>query len=581
MAPLTAMQQHRVHDSRWLGAALWVLLVVFCLAGVFGRSLSGPNEALEGGVVADMFRYGTVVVPTIDGQPFYEKPPLLYWTALSFCRAAGGLSEGLIRLPSALGAFGTLVLMHLFLAGRRRPAELTHSRVQAWAAVFLCATTALFAQYARIVLTDMMLTFAVTLALFLFWRAYEAPAVGWRRWAPFLVVAAAAFYAKGLIGPGLVWCAVGAFLAWKRRFGQLARLAVVFAVVLAAVVAPWAWALWRQGGAEALRAVFWDNEVGRFLQLTGPGLAPDPFFVDKRAWHFYLTHLPASLAPWTLLLPLVLWDWFRRGGARRSEFDVFLRAVVVGMLLLLHASTAKAARYALPVYPFLFMMAGVWLADLAETPRPRRLASLVWTVSAALFGLVLVGAPAACLVAYARPAGFVREAGASGWWAAGAAVTAAATLAAAWLAVRWTRRGRRGIVWPLAPAAGAALLAPCILLASPVLDYQRTVVPVAELAARQVAQGREVALASEDSDGPAAFSYYLQRRVPLLAADPGAVAKYLEGDQPRAVIVNQALRDPLARILGSDPYSVETADQAGGRSRDFVIFLNKSVTAGR
>jgi 4-amino-4-deoxy-L-arabinose transferase-like glycosyltransferase len=126
--------------DRRLAMGLWILLVFFSFHGVFGHSLWGGNDTREGGMIWDMFRNGTYVTPTINGTPFLEKPPLLHWTGVAICRAAGTVTEGLVRLPAALYGFGTLVLLVLFVRGPRAQGEKIVAdgrELAAWAAAFL------------------------------------------------------------------------------------------------------------------------------------------------------------------------------------------------------------------------------------------------------------------------------------------------------------------------------------------------------------------------------------------------------------------------------------------------------------
>src|SRR5262249_32979630 len=161
--------------------------------------------------IAEMRREHVWAATVLNNEVILEKPPLAQWTALVFCAVAGRIDEGLVRLPSALYGLGTLVLLYLLLRGRRSgprdDAADARREIGAWSAVLLCAGAAEFWEYARVVLTDMTLAFMVMLSLFLFWRAWESRRGGSAarvlRWAPFLLAAALAFYAKGLVGPGL------------------------------------------------------------------------------------------------------------------------------------------------------------------------------------------------------------------------------------------------------------------------------------------------------------------------------------------------------------------------------------------
>ncbi|HQU32876.1 MAG TPA: phospholipid carrier-dependent glycosyltransferase, partial [Thermoanaerobaculaceae bacterium] len=339
--------------DRRLRAGLWLLLVVFSLSGVFGHSLWGGNDTREGGMIWDMVRHGTLVTPTIDGRPFLEKPPLLHWTGVAICSVAGRVTEGLVRLPAALYGLGTLALLVLFVRGPRAAGGFDRGReIAAWGAAFLCGTAIEFQEYARIVLTDMALVFMVTLSLVTFWRAYQRP--GAARWFAYLLAASASFYAKGLVGPALIWSSVGIFLLWKRRFRLLAGLAAAYVPVFLLAVVPWVLALDRFGGMAALRFVFWDNQIGRFFNFGDRSLPHDPFFINKERWYYYLVHLPVYLAPWTLLLVPAAIAWVRRSSPFRTSFHAFVASAVAGMALVLQASSAKVASYALPVYPFLF-----------------------------------------------------------------------------------------------------------------------------------------------------------------------------------------------------------------------------------
>jgi 4-amino-4-deoxy-L-arabinose transferase-like glycosyltransferase len=61
------------------------LLVLFCAAwilpGLIGHDPWKPDEAQTFGVVYEIMRGGSWVVPTLAGEPFLEKPPLFYLTA--------------------------------------------------------------------------------------------------------------------------------------------------------------------------------------------------------------------------------------------------------------------------------------------------------------------------------------------------------------------------------------------------------------------------------------------------------------------------------------------------------------------
>ena len=51
----------------WFGCTAWL------------RPLAIPDEGRYVGVAWEMLRSGDWLVPTLDGLPFFHKPPLFYW----------------------------------------------------------------------------------------------------------------------------------------------------------------------------------------------------------------------------------------------------------------------------------------------------------------------------------------------------------------------------------------------------------------------------------------------------------------------------------------------------------------------
>lgn len=587
----TSLSQRR---RRWIEPALWMLLAVLSSAGVFDHSLWGTNDTRGAGMIWDMYRHGTYVVTTINGEDLPEKPPLMHWIALLSCHLFGRVSEGLVRLPSALAGLGTLLLIHRWVARRDGEPNRGNARLAAWSAVFLCATALTFVEYSRVVMTDMTLTFTVTLSLWLFWRADEKPRAHVARWIPFLLAAAVAFFAKGMIGPVFIWCTVTIFLLRTRRPRLLAWLSAAFAVILTAVVLPWVAALYRHGGVEAVRFFFWDNQVGRFFHFSDPALAENPFRVHKAPFYYYFTELPLSLGALTFIVAGALFAWWRPGTAYRDRFATFLRSAMAGMFLILQASSAKNGVYALPVFPLLFTAAGIWLADIAGR-RPLSLFERTMpALSFGLYGLCLLAVPTVSIaLAVLRPELMGVEGGGSlprlVVWSC--VLTAAVVVTAVGLLRRLTR-GERGLILPLVPAVCALFFLLEFWLLLPIMDRHRSILQFVRVATEQ-SRGRELSLATSDYDLIGAFTFYLDRRVPTLestehirnypAIHPGVmwpkstperVRVYLAGKQPRAVIAYRKKLPQLEASLSDVPHDVISSQDPGLRSRDFVILVN-------
>ena len=98
----------------------FVALVVICFIAFFAQlgayGLFDLDEALYVNCAREMNLNHDFVVPTVNGQPFFEKPPLIYWEAAISMRVFGK-SELAARLPSVVATILLIGLVYLF--GRR------------------------------------------------------------------------------------------------------------------------------------------------------------------------------------------------------------------------------------------------------------------------------------------------------------------------------------------------------------------------------------------------------------------------------------------------------------------------------
>lgn len=287
----------------WLQStpALLALLAVWLLATLGLRPLALPDEGRYAEVARAMWRGGAGggaraidawLVPTLNGLPFFHKPPLFYWLDLAALHTLG-VSAFAGRFGSALG--GWLMGAALLLALRR-----WHERPTGEVAVLglgVLATTPFFfvgAQYAN---HDMLVGGLITAAVLAFARAVDAPAGPAAR-APvdlrWLVAAwalcALALLAKGLIGIVLPALVIGPWLLaqgrWRQLLGLLHPLGLLAFGVLAA---PWFVAMqWRYAGF--FDYFFIEQHFRRFAQSN--------FNNVHGAW-FFIVAMPLLTLPWS------------------------------------------------------------------------------------------------------------------------------------------------------------------------------------------------------------------------------------------------------------------------------------------
>lgn len=354
-SPAVVGQGRRLSGFAWFldqgAAALPVFGLVVCwiVFGLIGHDPWKPDEAYTWGLVNHILKTGHMVVPTLAGEPFMEKPPLYFITAAGTARLfsawlplydGGRLASGLyVGLAILLTALAT---RHLF--GRPRGAV---------AALFLAGSLGLVLD-AHEMITDTSLFAGMAMAFFGLSLARGRPA-----WAGFLIGtgAGAGFLSKGLIAPGLVGLVALAlpllFPLWRSR-QYLAALswAALFALPWLVV---WPVALYRQS-PPLFREWFWVNNWGRFLGFVHLG-------PENSRWFYPKTLLWYAFPAWPFALAAL---WRRRSGFL-ADPGLQLGSVMAAVtLLVLMVSHDSRELYAMPL---LIPLAVLAAADFPAAPR--------------------------------------------------------------------------------------------------------------------------------------------------------------------------------------------------------------------
>lgn len=354
-----------------LAAALLLLLFVVWFEPV-GSGLAEPDETRYAQIPREMIARGDFVTPRLNGVPYFEKPPLLYWAnAASFL--VFGETSFAARLPARLAALGTVVL--LFLAGR----SLWGREAGLAAGLFYLLAPLGFA-LARSNVTDGLLTFFFAGTLL---GGREAMCRGTQGLRTTLLAAltglaaAGAVLAKGAVGvvlPGAILAAWGLITGPRRLRPLLLGPGVP---VFLGVAAPW-FVLMELGHPGFLKFFFVREHLLRFT-TTLHGREGPPFYFLAVFCAGFLTGLPFIIsavsrlgrAPWRTEPSLELF------------FLIWLAVVVTFFSF----SGSKLPPYILPAFP----AAALLSARASTEPAPGRFAA--WLFQAGVAALLIgVGA---------------------------------------------------------------------------------------------------------------------------------------------------------------------------------------------
>jgi 4-amino-4-deoxy-L-arabinose transferase-like glycosyltransferase len=325
-----------------LVAGCWLYFLF--LHGLGRRDLWNSHEA-RAAMDAQSLLEGDRLLPHLfDGRAELQKPPLYYWLVALTASVCGGVDAWTTRLPAALAGILCVGAVAVFgrLTGRRREGI--------FAAVVL-ATAVHFTWLARVARIDMPLTLATTVALLAFYQGWLVTAY---------VALAAAVLLKGPIGVVLVAAVLGLL---RLTEGRVLRFGFWWGVPLVLGLAlPWFVMANQQTGGELLRVFFWRHNVER--GLGGPHLPGHP-------WWLYGPRFLADFAPWSVLFPVALVWFLRRGRWRQDREARFGLAWLVGMFVVLSCARYKRADYLVPAYPGAALFLGCVLVRWWEERRER------------------------------------------------------------------------------------------------------------------------------------------------------------------------------------------------------------------
>lgn len=362
------------HQTVYMLVAIFVPATLF-LAGLDAFPLRDNNEGLYAEVAREMLATGHFLVPQLNGVPYIEKPPLLYWLA-SAAMAVWGPSPGAVRLASALPMLALCVGMFQF--GRRH----LGAAVGCYAGVALASMVPV-ALLAHLVLFDPLLTALLGGWMLCFLHDYLEDSRAARRAAAVLL--GLAVLEKGAVALVLALGVLGVFLLlnrdWQgwRRLGDPSALALFLAIAL-----PWhLLAAFEQDGFAWFYVV--NEHVLRFLGRR------EPEDYHRGPFWFYLPRLLLMLLPWTPFLVLLAPRQPWRDRVHTSVVR-FCQAAVLFPLLFFSLSQAKADYYLVVCTPALAMWLALVLEQALARPPGLRLACC-WGGALATCAVLLAALP--------------------------------------------------------------------------------------------------------------------------------------------------------------------------------------------
>jgi len=382
--------------------------------------LVDETEPLFAEAARQMTVTGDWLTPYFNGETRFDKPPLIYWL-MAIAYQTLGVNEFAARLPSALAAIALTAMGFYTLRnfgfptpsaiaakqerldspkqdesaegsadapnrseysvgetpgetpalGSRTTMQL---RLAAWIGAAAIALNVQTIAWARVGVSDMLLSGCMGTALMAFFCGYAHPhqrSCQTKWYLAFYVLMALAVLAKGPVGiviPGLI---IGAFLLYCGNLWVVLRemRLVLGGIIFLGITLPWYMLIIREHGQTYIENFFGYHNVERFTQVVNNHSAP---------WYFYFLVVLIGFIPWSIFLPLAIarlrfWrrrDWQHQ--ARSAQLGIFAFIWFAVIFLFFSISVTKLPSYTIPLLPAAGMLVALLWSDQMTRPHPSR-----------------------------------------------------------------------------------------------------------------------------------------------------------------------------------------------------------------
>ncbi|OGP93449.1 MAG: hypothetical protein A2Z19_02330 [Deltaproteobacteria bacterium RBG_16_54_18] len=342
-----------------------------------GWDLWNPDEPRYAQVAKEMLQGEGWIIPHLNGEVYFDKPPLFFWLIAGTAKLIGGMNEAAARFPSAL--FGIGIVLLLFFLGKK-----LFDEKAGLLAAFILATNIEFIWLARRASIDATLTFFTTAAITLLYLGFYQKRGRWGFYLLAYLAMVLAVLTKLQIGVIVPVFVIGGYFLFRREFGFFKDSSHIPGIALfIAIIGGWLALAYLSGGGDYLWGLLYQKTSSRLLEETS----------HTRPLYYYLVNFPGNFIPWIFFLPSALiYGLSHKERTKEFVFIVFWFAIIFVALSLFKA---KRELYLLPLYPAAALMVGALLAKLplGAEGAVKRICSIPLMVMIVLLALIAMSLP--------------------------------------------------------------------------------------------------------------------------------------------------------------------------------------------
>ena len=334
-------------------------------------------------VARNIIESGDFINLKIHGEPYDQKPPLLFWLAALGFRI-GGLHNWTFKLFPVLYSFCGFWFTY-------KLGQTLYNKNTGKLAVLMLSSSWVFFLFTMDVHTDLVLQANVTLAIWQLAAFMKTRNTSNFIWA--FVGVGLAMLSKGPIGAAVPAFALSTHLLLKRQYKDIFHPRWLPGIAIALIVSsPALIGLYNQFGFEGIKFFFIVNNVGR---ITGS------YAGDNTDYFFYFHTLLYLVLPWTLF---VIYGFYKEFGSYfRSSYknrEYYTLGGIWIFILIASIARGKAPHYVFMLIPMIFVVTANWLIKALENPNQKMAKRLLLAQS---FIPVLITAFLILIAAYLFP----------------------------------------------------------------------------------------------------------------------------------------------------------------------------------
>lgn len=389
-----------------LGLAILFYFIFFHNIGTY--SLMDVDETRYVAMSRDMFNTKDFLTLYLNGQYFFEKPPLYFWQeCLSFALWGGKVNEWTARFPVAL--LGFIFSFVVYFTARKRVSR----RFGVFTSLIL-ATSLEFIMLAKYAILDIVLTFYVGLALVCYFQVYFCQENHKKfYWWAFYFFTGLAVMAKGIPGIAIPFGTVFFTSIMAKKFKEIFKPLYIIpgAIIFLLIVLPWHIIMFKKYDPLFYNEYIIKHHLHRFLNTANNEIG------RKQPFYYYFLVVLWGFIPWVFSMIAVFVDKIKNWGKLHyvekvknfdfSSMDNVHKALalcwvtVIWIMFFFSSSSTKLATYILPIYYPLAIIVGLMWQDYVDKKKHEKPIN----ISVQIFGWIcLVAGFAAMFTQYYLPA---------------------------------------------------------------------------------------------------------------------------------------------------------------------------------